>query len=214
MLMQLVRKDFLIVKKYVFFMMLLAVAVPLFVAWKQPEITGIISFVYTVVLTELIICQGVSQEESKFPKAAALLCSVPYKRSAIVKAKYVFFLLLYAYCWAVYTVMALLVPGVGAIDLTVVLSVLLVGMILYGIYLPLYFKYGVEKTRFFFMICIFAISFGMPIFYNYFTSLHIDFSMLASIPAAVINLILLILFAVTLGVSMTISIRIYSKKEL
>ena len=214
MLMQLVRKDFLIVKKYVFFMMLLAVGVPLFVAWRLPEITGVISFIYTVVFTELIICQGVSQEESKFPKAAALLCSVPYKRSAIVKAKYVFFLLLYAYCWAVYTVMALLVPGIGTIDLTVVLSVLLVGMIVYGIYLPLYFKYGVEKTKFFFMICIFAIAFGMPLFYNYLTGLQIDFSILASIPVAVVNLMIVILFAVALGVSMTISIRIYSKKEL
>lgn len=214
MLIQLVRKDFLLVKKYVLIMMLIAVAVPLFAVWRLSDMPGAICFIYVVVFTELIICQGVSQEESKFPKAAALLCSVPYKRSSIVKAKYVFFLLLYAYCWAVYNIMVLLLPSIGAIDLTVGLSVLLVGMILYGIYLPLYFKYGVEKTKFFFMICIFAISFGMPMFYKYFTSLQIDFSILASIPVAVINLILAILFAVALGVSMTISIRIYSKKEL
>lgn len=214
MLLQLVKKDFLIVKKYVFFMMLLAVAVPLFVAWRLPEISGVISFVYTVVFTELIICQAVSQEESKYPKAAALLCSIPYKRSSIVKAKYVFFLLLFFYCWAVYTLMALLVPGIDAIDLTVVLSVLMVGMIVYGIYLPLYFKYGAEKTRFFFMICIFLIAFGMPLIYKYLASLHIDFSILTSISAPIINLIMVLLFAVALSVSMTMSIRIYSKKEL
>lgn len=214
MLLQLVKKDFLIVKKYVFFMMLLAVAVPLFVAWQLPEITGVISFIYTVVFTELIICQAVSAEESKYPKATALLCSVPYTRSTIVKAKYVFFLLLFAYCWIVYTLMAVFVPGVGAIDLTVVLSVLLAGMIVYGIYLPLYFKYGAEKTRFFFMICIFIMAFGMPVIYNYLAGLQIDFSVLASIPVPIVNLIMAVLFAVALGVSVAASIRIYSKKEL
>lgn len=214
MLLQLVKKDFLIVKKYVFFMMLLAVAVPLFVAWQLPEITGVISFIYTVVFTELIICQAVSAEESKYPKAAALLCSVPYTRSTIVKAKYVFFLLLFAYCWIVYTLMAVFIPSVGAIDLTVVLSVLLAGMIVYGIYLPLYFKYGAEKTRFFFMICIFIMAFGMPVIYNYLAGLQIDFSVLASIPVPIVNLIMAVLFAVALGVSVAASIRIYSKKEL
>lgn len=214
MLLQLVKKDFLIVKKYICFMLLLAVAVPLFVAWRLPEIAGVISFIYTVVFTELIICQAVSAEESKYPKAAALLCSVPYKRSTIVKAKYVFFLLLFAYCWAVYTLMALFVPGVGAIDLTIVLSVLLVGMIVYGLYLPLYFKYGTEKTRFFFMIIIFIMAFGTPVIYNYLAYIHIDLSILASIPVTILYLIMVILFAFTLGVSMTASIKIYSKKEL
>lgn len=214
MLLQLVKKDFLIVKKYILFMMLLAVAVPLFLAWRLPEIAGVISFIYTVVFTEIIICQAVSAEESKYPKAAALLCSVPYKRSAIVQAKYVFFLLLFAYCWIVYTLMALFVPGVGAIDSTVVLSVLMVGMIAYGIYLPLYFKYGAEKTRFFFMVCIFIAAFGTPLIYNCLADLQIDFSLLATIPASVLKLIIVILFAAALGISMAASIRIYSKKEL
>lgn len=214
MLLQLVKKDFLIVKRYVLFMMLLAVGVPVFMAWRLPEIPGFISFIYTVVFTELIICQAVSAEESKYPKAAALLCSATYKRSAIVEAKYVFFLLLFAYCWIVYTLMALLVPGVGGIDLVVVLSVLLVGMIVYGIYLPLYFKYGAEKTKFFFMVFIFTMAFGTPMFYNYMANLQIDFSVLASIPVSILNLIMVILFAVALGVSMAASIRIYSKKEL
>lgn len=214
MLLQLVKKDFLIVKKNILFMMLLTVAVPLFVAWRLPEIAGAISFIYTVVFTELIICQAVSSEESKYPKAAALLCSVPYKRSAIVIAKYIFFLLLFAYCWIVYTLMALFVPGVGAIDLTVVLAVLLAGMIVYGIYLPLYFKYGAEKTRFFFMVCIFIMAFGLPVIYNYLSGLKIDFSIVTSIPGPVLNFAMVIMFVAALGVSMAASVRIYSKKEL
>ena len=195
-------------------MMLLAIAVPLFVAWRVPEIGGVISFIYTVVFTELIICQSVSAEESKYPKSAALLCSVPYQRSTFVKAKYVFFLLLFAYCYVVYTLMALVVPGIGAIDLSIVLSVLLVGVILYGVYLPLYFKYGAEKTKFFFMICIFTISFGSPILYQYFANANIDFSMLASIPTLTKNVVLALASIIVWGVSQWVSIRIFSKKDL
>jgi len=215
MLLHLVKKDFLLVKKYVCFMMLLAIAVPLFVAWRLPAaIGGAVSFIYTVTFTELIICQSVAAEESKYPKAAALLCSTPYPRSTFVMAKYAFFLLLFAYCYIVYTLMALIVPGISAIGLTMVLSVLLFGMILYGIYLPLYFKYGAEKTRFFFMICIFAISFGVPMLYQSFANISIDFSMLASIPAAIINTGLAFASIIVWGVSQGASILIFSKKDL
>lgn len=195
-------------------MMLLAVAVPLFVAWRVPTMGGVLSFIYTVVFTELIICQSVSVEEAKYPKASALLCSAPYSRSTFVKAKYVFFLLLFVYCYAVYTLMALIVPGIGMINLTIVLSVLLFGMILYGIYLPLYFKYGTEKTKFFFMICIFVISFGAPVLYPYLENVRIDFLMLASVPIAIKNIVLAFASIAVCGVSQMVSIRIFSNKDL
>jgi ABC-2 type transport system permease protein len=214
MILHLVKKDFLLVKKYICFMMLLAVAVPLFVAWRVPTMGGVISFIYTVVFTELIICQSISVEESKYPKAAALLCSAPYPRSTFVKAKYVFFLLLFAYCYVVYALMALVVPNIDAIDLTIVLSVLLFGVILYGVYLPLYFKHGAEKTKFFFMICIFAISFGSPMFYQYFANTNINFSMLTSTPALTKNTVLALAIIIALGISQGVPVRIFSKKDL
>lgn len=214
MLLYLVKKDFLLVKKYVCFMMLLAIAVPLFMAWRLPSMGGVVSFIYTVVFTELIICQSISVEESKYPKAAALLCSAPYPRSTFVKAKYVFFLLLFAYCYIVYTLMAFIIPGVGRIDLTIVLSVLLLGVILYGIYLPLYFKYGAEKTKFFFMICIFATSFGIPVLFQYLANFNIDFARLASVPTAIRNVVLVLVSITAWGVSQGVSIKIFSRKDL
>jgi ABC-2 type transport system permease protein len=195
-------------------MMLLAIAVPLFVAWRIPALGGGFAFIYTIVFTELIICQAVSVEESKFPKAAALLCSSPYPRSTYVKAKYVFFFLLFLYCYIVFALMALIVPAIAAIDLTVVLSIFLFGMIVYGIYLPLYFKYGAEKTKFFFMICIFVVSFGVPLFYQSFANISYVFSILESSPAIIKNAVLAIASITVWGISQRASIRIFSRKDL
>lgn len=51
MLIQLVKKDFLIVKKYVLIMFAVCVIFPLFLIWRSPEYAGILGFVLITIFS-------------------------------------------------------------------------------------------------------------------------------------------------------------------
>jgi len=215
MLLNLVRKDILIAKKYVFVTMLVVIAIPLFIMLAAPSLSGFFPFLYTVVISELLLLQAISQEEAKCPKASALLCAAPYTRSAVVKAKYVFSLLIFAYCCIVYAIMMLVInQQPNNFDLTTILTVLLFSVIIYGVYMPIEFKYGLTKAKFVFMIGIFALSFGPVLFANLFANITIDFSALAAISSGVKNIVLALASIAVFGISMMVSTKIFSKKEL
>ena len=136
------KKNILLAKKPTLLMLILSAIIPLFVVSRVPALGGTVAFIYTVIFTELIILQSVAVEESKHPKAAALLCAAPYSRKTFVSAKYVFFLLLFVYCYAIFSLVGMINPDVGMVSLSAVLAVFLGGVVVYGVYLPLYFKYG------------------------------------------------------------------------
>jgi len=210
----LVKKDILLAKKQTLFMMVLSAIIPLFVVSRVPSLMGAVAFIYTVIFTEIIILQSIAAEEAKHPKAAALICAAPYSRKSFVIAKYVLFLLLFGYCCAIFNLVRIINPNVGVISLPIVLAVLLCGVTIYGVYLPLYFKYGFEKTKFFFMVTLFIIAFGTPMLAPYFGSIDFDFSMFLSIPTVALKIALFLASIIILCVSMTLSIKIYSKKDL
>ena len=214
MTLQLVIKDFILVKKQALFMLVLAAAIPLFVMSRVPTIPSVIAFIYCVTFVELIIIQAIGAIEGKHPKATALLCATPYSRKSVVLAKYIFFLLLFVYCYAVFSILGLLVPTIGTVSLTVVLSVLLGGIIIYGTFLPFYFKYDFEKTKYFFMVVIFVIAFGSPMLANQLSGVNIDISVLNTMPTATLNIIILLASIAILFISVMLSMRIFSKKEL
>jgi len=210
----LVKKDILLAKKQTLLMLALSAIIPLFVVSRVPSLMGAVAFIYTVIFTEIIILQSIAAEEAKHPKAAALICAAPYSRKSFVIAKYVLFLLLFVYCYAIFNLVRIINPNVGVIGLPVVLAVLLCGVTAYGVYLPLYFKYGFEKTKFFFMVTLFLIAFGTPMLVPYFANIDVDFFMLSSIPTVALKIALFLASIFVLCVSMAVSIRIYSRKDL
>jgi ABC-2 type transport system permease protein len=212
MLLNLVKKDFLLIKKNVFIMMFAVIAIVLFFLWQAPALAGFPSFLLMVLYAEIILCQSVSMMEAKYPKASALVCAAPYSRSTFVAAKYVFALFIFAFCYIVYSLMALFVPKAGSLDLFTALAALLVIILLYGIYMPLEFKFGFEKTKFAFTITLFAATFGVSMLYG--THIKIDLSWLSAIPAVVQLLALVLINIAILAISMKASIRIYARKEL
>lgn len=212
MLLSLVKKDFMLIKKNALIMMLFVFVIPLFVAWRVPILLGFPTLLLAVIYSEIILCQGVSIMEAKYPKASALLCAAPYSRSTVVKAKYVFALFIFIYCYIAYSLIALIVPQVGTPDLFTTLTVLLVVILLYGIYLPIEFKLGFQKTKFALMITVFVLSFGLPMLYG--KNIKIDLSWLSIIPVIAQYLVLSVISITIVATSMAVSIRIYNKKEL
>lgn len=90
MLINLVMKDFLLVKKYFLILLVFAAIAPIYLSSQlQLNDGGLVSFLLTVILMEYILFGTVSKFEDQY-KGAALLCATPYTRSAFVKAKYLF----------------------------------------------------------------------------------------------------------------------------
>ncbi len=217
LLSNLVKKDILIAKNNLLLILLVIGAIPLFVQFVAPSVPGFASLTYMVVLGEVMIMQAIAQEETKQPKTMALLCAAPYPRKTVVYAKYVLFFLIFAYCIAVHTVTMLFVNMANIVDLTSILTVMLLGAVLFGIYVPTEFRYGVVKAQVIFTIVILSLSLGPSILVRLFADTEFDFSFLEflkSISPIGKNLMLAVGTALIITVSMLISKDIFLNKEL
>lgn len=212
MLLHLVKKDILLVKKYLLFMLLVVIAFPLFIMARNPEFLGFNTFLISVIFTEFMLYQYVSIAEMKYLKATALLCGTPYSRSMLIKARYAFLLLIFTYCYVAYTVLALFVPKVEYLTLLSTLTALLISTILFGVYTPIQYKLGYERTKYFFSIVIVATPFILPALSN--VDIRLDFIELSAMSMLAKCLILIVAVIAILCISLIVSIKIYSKKDL
>ena len=104
LLFALLKKDFLIVKKYVLIMLVVIALIPPVMRWRTPEFTGAFGFILSVIFGVFMLLQYVSLKEYQFPKAAILLCATPFSRKAIVSSKYIFCMAIYAICCIVFEI--------------------------------------------------------------------------------------------------------------
>ena len=109
MLIHLVKKDILIVKKYVLLILFIAIGIPLFILWRLPPFAQILGFVLSIIFSEFMLCQYLLLKESQYSKASVLLCSTPYPRRGLVQSKYVLFAMVFIYCTLVYWIENLLI---------------------------------------------------------------------------------------------------------
>ena len=164
MLFHLIKKDVLIVKKYVLIMLVLAVLIPPFMLWRIPQLqyAGILGFMVSVNFCVLMLLQYVSLKEYQFPKAATLLCATPYSRRMIVLSKYIFCMIIYAACCLIYGIETLVVPELGSCDIKLFVLMFFIISVFISIYLPVQYKLGYEKTKFAFVVVIMAFPFILP----------------------------------------------------
>lgn len=156
MLMHLLKKDFLIVRKYVLAMAAIVAAVPLILLWEAPELEEVVGFRFLTLFAVLMLMQYVCMKEYQYPRASSLLCAAPYPRSQIVLSKYLFCIIVYTASCLVYWVETLLVPSLGPLQADAVASNFLITAVVVAIYLPLEYRFGYEKTRILFILVIMA----------------------------------------------------------
>lgn len=212
MLVSLVKKDILIVKKYIFMMMIMTIAIPIFIMWRMPEFSGFSAFLISTIFAEFMLYQYVSMKELKYPKADALLCAAPYPRRTIVAARYTFVLLIFAYSALSYGILSLIFPQIKFLSLSNVLTVLLILTTLFGVYAPVQYKLGFEKTKYFFTIVIVATPFLLPALMKQGVTQNLNW--LSSMSLLVRILIMIAIIILVLSVSLITSVKIYEKKEL
>ena len=211
MLFALLKKDFLIVKKYVLIMLLFIFLIPPFMRWRTPEFTGVLGFVLSVIFAVFMLLQYVSLKEYQSPKAATLLCATPFTRKAMVLSKYIFCMAIYVICCIAYEIETLVIPGLGTADITMFALMFLVTALFIGVYLPVQYKLGYEKTKFAFVVVIMASPIILPLLMRM-DGLNLGFLSTLS-PYLICGGIVLIGF-VFLAISASLSVKIYTKADL
>ena len=211
MVLALLRKDFLIVKKYVLIMLLFILLIPPVMRWRTPEFTGAFGFILSVIFAVFMLLQYVSLKEYQFPKAATLLCATPFTRKAMVLSKYIFCMAIYVICCIAYEIETLVIPGLGTADITMFALMFLVTALFIGVYLPVQYKLGYEKTKFAFVVVIMASPIILPLLMRM-DGLNLGFLSMLS-PYLICGGIVLIGF-MFLAISASLSVKIYTKADL
>ncbi len=212
MLLQLVKKDFLIVKKYVLLMLAVCVLFPLFLILRLPEYAGILGFILITVVSILMLLQYVSLKETQYPKALTFLCALPFSRKNIVLSKYIFCIFIYFACCLIFGIEALLFPVLRSVGYKIPIILFLVLSLCLGIYLPIQYKFGYEKTKMFFTVLIMASPFGLAQALKAEPGFFIEF--LLNINPLALLIGSFIISALVLIISSGISVKIYSKTDL
>ncbi|MCI1951165.1 MAG: ABC-2 transporter permease [Clostridiales bacterium] len=212
MLLHLIKKDFLIAKKYVWLMLIVVLLIPPFILWRIPELAGSISFVISAVFAVFMLLMYVSMQEFQYPKASVMLCATPYPRSFVVMSKYGFCIVIFAVCSVIYWIETLLLPRLGSFSFGMMMATFVGISLLISIYLPIQFKIGYEKTKFFFIVVFMASPILLPQLLKINGNPYL--AVIQSTPVALFCVIVALVSLAFLAVSILISIRIYSKKDL
>lgn len=212
MLFSLVKKDFLIVRKYVGIMLIVSFLIPPVMLWRTPEAGGAMGFTLTVIFSIFMLTQYVSLKEYQYPKATTLLCALPYPRKMIVLSKYCFCLIIYAVCCLVFGIDTLIFPKLGTFDIRIAAIIFLIITIVLSFYFPALYKLGYEKTKFGFVIIIMA----SPVLFAFLfkPEIAIRFDFLDTVSTTTIIVLGVIISLVVFSISAILSIRFFEKSDL
>ncbi|CVI73832.1 ABC-2 transporter permease [Eisenbergiella tayi] len=149
MLMPLIKKDLTIVKGYTLGVVAIAFGLPLLLAWRQPQMGGMISLLMAVLISSVAFNLAISEKENQYPKATALLSSTPYTKGKVIVSKYALYFIIYIVCFIAYLVEMQFVPELKLVNFARTAAlVFLIQALGMGIFLPIQYKFGYEKTKF------------------------------------------------------------------
>ena len=133
MLYHLIKKDFILVKKYLPMMIGIPALIPLYVGTRPIGGAALIGFTLSSVYTLFMTVQYIFLKESQSPKALSLLCAAPYPRWLLVGAKYCLVPILHLACCLVFLAESLVVPGLAALPMQAYASVLFADSLFFSI---------------------------------------------------------------------------------
>ncbi|MGG4267691.1 ABC-2 transporter permease [Peribacillus simplex] len=215
MLFNLVMKDFMLVKKYFLILLVFAAIAPIYVSTQiQLNDGGLVGFLLTVILMEHILFGTISKFEDQY-KGAALLCATPYTRSAFVKAKYLFLFVIFICVSIIRIITSIILPsGIEKLSINALGITFLILSILFGILLPIQFKFGYDKTKIISFFTVFLIPFVVPALIKEVQSSHIDFTITFPFPPIIQEWMPCFISLFISLVSMILSLKIFAKKDL
>lgn len=224
MIIQLLKKDFVVARNYILIVLIVLVGFQIFFANfgptnEFPVYTNAIGFLMSIILCTIIIFNVLSQYELRYPKVTAYFCTMPYLRSTFVKAKYISLIAIFLFGLISNTIVSLVANAEALLSVPAMLLTLMVTIIVFGIYIPFEFKYGYIKTRFFFVVIVLLIAFVPNIVANFLPSLDATFiesviDTFSQVPTFAWCLIFAAVIVAGFCISMRQSIKIFENKEL
>lgn len=162
MLFHLMKKDFLLIKKYALCMLAASFLIPPFMLWRMPVYTNALGLAFSMAFSVFILIQYLFIKENQYAGASALLCAVPYPRPLLVLSKYCFFLISCLACCLTFSLDSLLLPGLGGFRPKSAIYVISALSLVFGIYMPLQYRLGYERTKFTFYIILLVLPVLLP----------------------------------------------------
>ena len=213
MLLQLIKKDFLLPWKYLLLMGALCCFHPIFVPSRltgsAAAYAGTLAFVLMTFFSVLFVLLQAFQKEAMYPKASAYLCALPYRRRDLVLTKYIYFLGIFLGCCLIYWLETRLFPELGSFGFSKAVPTFTGVCLLLGLYLPVQYRLGYECTKYFFLIAILGFSFLLPLLIRYLPPEALAFRFTPGTLAG-----LFIFSSGLLAGSMAVSIHFYKKAAL
>lgn len=215
MLINLVKKDFLLIRKYLLLFILFVAVAPVYMSWQtQSSSFHSLIFFLMATVTELTIYLQIAKFEDQY-KGSALLCATPYTRNTFIEAKYLFLFIVFIGMIVIQIIMSFIVPMV--MDRLTVQTVGITFMmlsVLFGILIPVQIKIGYDKAKLIFIVITFFVPFVIPSLIRWFQSLNIHFTVTLPLPEIVQAWLPAFIGLAIAVVSMLISLRLYAKKDL
>lgn len=211
----LIRKDFLLVKKYWLVMLVCAFGIPLFIQTRT-NLPGanFMGFFLSTVYIQYILFNFVSLNESKY-KGTVLLCALPYTRKAVVVSKYAFLGVIFLASWLVNVLLAAALPGIVHFPgfFTAGMTGFIVS-ILFGILIPIQYRFGYEKSRFMFAMTVFTLPFILPVIVKWLQEQQLTIRAAFPFSYGTGSLVLAGMALLMIGSSLAASVRIFSGQSL
>ena len=204
----LIKKDFMLLKKYVMFIIVIMFTLPAALAAKSSEVNMVrstLAFAFEVIYSEFLICRYLAMKEYQYPKAASFLCTLPYTRNMQVASKYLIYLIVFVFCCGAYWIDTLVTPNLVKLNSELMIPVLFAASVLYSIYMPVQYKFGYDKSKLIFMFLLIA----FPLLIA-----NTNTTMVMEILSRITFPVMLILALAALALSVMASVKIFNGKEL
>lgn len=204
----LMKKDFMLLRKYMLFIIVIVFALPVAFALKSNEVNMVqstLAFAFEVIYSEFLICRYLAMKEYQYPKTASFLCTLPYTRNMQVAGKYLTYFIVFVFCCTAYWIDTLFVPNLIRLSPELVIPVFFVATILYSVYMPVQYQFGYDKSKLIFMFLLIA----FPLLIA-----KANTAMIMEILTKITFPIMLILTFAVLLLSVISSIKIFNGKEL
>lgn len=213
-MLNLIKKDYFIVKKVWFGVMFVALLIPVFLSFVGGDIIipAWLTLASMSTLLALMLVSSIDEEEEKYPKAKSLITTLGYSRKVQVIERYVLMMLVFLYAIGIYAVESLFITGLGKLTITSFAISFLVFTIIVALYLSMTTLFGVRASRYIMMFVIVLISIGPRVISKLNIKINLDFVYALNQSILISSMIL---FAIMVYfIALKVSINSYNNKEL
>lgn len=209
----LIKKNYLIDKTNILMVILGGTIIPIFL---QNSLKGVgrdfISFFISSFFVIYLIQNTVSGIENKY-KGEAYLTITPYMRKNIVLSKYIFIYFNFVLFLVLYIITSFILPTkLYSLTIKSILSSLLIESLFFNVYIPIEILLGYDKVKYIFSILMISFPWVTTALLKY--KVNFNFNFLLKLADYKLYAIVIVFITIITIISTSISLKIYSKKDL